>query len=136
MTVTDTQRQAAVTEAKRIGFHAYPYAFGAAGPNAYDCSGLVMAAWAKAGVPLPHNSGMQAVQLDAVPYTATAFKKVLPGDMLFYSGTKPENVGHVAIYLENYDGMHLIAQATEPGVLSEVIRMGKYGKPVFIGYVR
>ena len=31
-----------------------PYLFGAAGPDAFDCSGLTMAAWATAGVALPH----------------------------------------------------------------------------------
>src|SRR3954452_5933507 len=35
------------------------YVFGAAGPSAYDCSGLTMAAWAHAGVSLPHSSSAQ-----------------------------------------------------------------------------
>ncbi|MDP9118134.1 MAG: C40 family peptidase, partial [Actinomycetota bacterium] len=37
-----------------------PYVFGAAGPNAYDCSGLTMAAWARAGRALPHSTLDQA----------------------------------------------------------------------------
>ncbi|MEP7179040.1 MAG: NlpC/P60 family protein, partial [Pseudonocardiales bacterium] len=36
-----------------------PYVFGAAGPDAYDCSGLTMAAWAAAGVSLPHSAADQ-----------------------------------------------------------------------------
>ncbi len=36
-----------------------PYVYGAAGPNAYDCSGLTMAAWGSAGVGLPHSSSAQ-----------------------------------------------------------------------------
>jgi cell wall-associated NlpC family hydrolase len=35
------------------------YVYGAAGPDAYDCSGLTMAAWAQAGVSLPHSSSAQ-----------------------------------------------------------------------------
>lgn len=36
-----------------------PYVFGAAGPDAFDCSGLTMAAWGEAGVYLPHSSRSQ-----------------------------------------------------------------------------
>ena len=36
-----------------------PYAWGAAGPNAFDCSGLTMYSWAAAGVSLPHSSSAQ-----------------------------------------------------------------------------
>ena len=32
------------------------YVYGAAGPSAFDCSGLTMMAWAQAGVGLPHSS--------------------------------------------------------------------------------
>ena len=35
------------------------YVYGAAGPSAFDCSGLTMAAWAQAGVGLPHSSSAQ-----------------------------------------------------------------------------
>ena len=37
-----------------------PYVWGAEGPNTYDCSGLTLAAWAKAGVSLPHNAAAAA----------------------------------------------------------------------------
>ena len=36
-----------------------PYVYGAAGPDAFDCSGLTMYAWAAAGVSIPHASGSQ-----------------------------------------------------------------------------
>jgi peptidoglycan DL-endopeptidase CwlO len=36
-----------------------PYAWGAAGPGAFNCSGLTMMAWAQAGVSLPHSSRAQ-----------------------------------------------------------------------------
>ena len=69
-----------------------PYQWGGAGPDSYDCSGLVMVAWAAAGVNLPHNAEMQA---DAVAPVAIA--NLQPGDIVFY-GT-PGNVYHDAIYI-------------------------------------
>ena len=35
------------------------YVYGAAGPSAFDCSGLTMMSWAQAGVGLPHSSSAQ-----------------------------------------------------------------------------
>lgn len=64
-----------------------PYVWGAAGPGAYDCSGLVMAAWARAGVRLPHQSGSIAARGRSVPAGQWA-----PGDVITWPG-------HVALYI-------------------------------------
>ena len=69
-----------------------PYVFAAAGPDTYDCSGLTMAAWATAGVSLPHNAEAQYgygthVSLDALQ----------PGDLVFLYLP----IGHVEIYIGN-----------------------------------
>src|SRR5206468_2438965 len=54
------------------------YVFGAAGPDAYDCSGLTMAAWAQAGVTLPHSAAEQ------YNYgTHVAYSQLQPGDLIF-----------------------------------------------------
>lgn len=66
-----------------------PYEWAADGPDSYDCSGLTMAAWAQAGVSLPHNA---AEQYDAIPHVSRS--DIQPGDLVFY-----ENLGHVAIYV-------------------------------------
>ncbi|MFN2389886.1 MAG: NlpC/P60 family protein [Actinomycetota bacterium] len=69
-----------------------PYQWGGAGPDSYDCSGLMMWAWAKAGVSLPHNSGMQ--------YEATARvaqSDWQPGDILFFGSP----IHHNAMYIGN-----------------------------------
>jgi cell wall-associated NlpC family hydrolase len=69
-----------------------PYQWGAAGPDAFDCSGLTMYAWAQAGVSLPHNSGMQ--------YAATARvaqSDWQPGDILFFGSP----IHHVGMYVGN-----------------------------------
>jgi cell wall-associated NlpC family hydrolase len=67
-----------------------PYVYGAAGPNAYDCSGLTMAAWAAAGVSLPHNAAMQQSML---PYVSR--ENLQPGDLVFFGNP----AGHVGIYI-------------------------------------
>ena len=68
-----------------------PYLWAAAGPDSYDCSGLVMAAYASAGVHLPHYSGAQYATLPHV-----AMNAMLPGDLLFWGDQGSE---HAAIYL-------------------------------------
>ena len=69
-----------------------PYVYGAAGPTSFDCSGLVMAAYASAGVRLPHSAaGMYGY---GVPVSTAG---LVPGDLAFsYSGP-----GHVGIYIGN-----------------------------------
>jgi cell wall-associated NlpC family hydrolase len=68
-----------------------PYQYAAAGPNSYDCSGLVMAAYASAGIRLPHYSGAQWA---AIPHVA--FSQLQAGDLLFWGDQASE---HSAIYL-------------------------------------
>ena len=66
-----------------------PYRWGAAGPDSYDCSGLTMWAWAKAGVSLPHSSRAQYASLPHVPMSQLA-----PGDLVF----RGNPIHHVGIY--------------------------------------
>lgn len=81
------------------------YVYGAAGPDAWDCSGLTMAAWAEGGVALPHSSRIQATMGTAVP-----FDQLQPGDLLFYYSP----ISHVGIYAG--DGMVLHAANPASGV--------------------
>jgi cell wall-associated NlpC family hydrolase len=67
-----------------------PYRWGAAGPDAYDCSGLTMWAWAQAGVSLPHSSQMQYSATARVPRSA-----LQPGDLLFFGSP----IHHVGMYV-------------------------------------
>jgi peptidoglycan DL-endopeptidase CwlO len=69
-----------------------PYQWGAAGPNSFDCSGLTMYAWAKAGVSLPHNSGMQYAATPRVDRSDWQ-----PGDLLFFGSP----IHHVGMYIGN-----------------------------------
>lgn len=67
-----------------------PYVWAAAGPNSYDCSGLVLAGWKKVGVYLPHNA---AAQRRSMPYVSR--KDIQIGDLVFYFS----DIHHVAMYV-------------------------------------
>lgn len=89
------------------------YVYGAAGPDAFDCSGLTMMAWAQAGVGLPHSS---SAQYGSGPHIAMG--DLQPGDLVFYYSP----ISHVGIYIGN--GM--IVHAANPGtgvVVSSVSSM-------------
>lgn len=72
-----------------------PYRFNAAGPNAWDCSGLTMVAYAQIGVALPHYSAAQALRGVAVNWRTEG---IAPGDLVFLE-TSPGSgvIGHVGI---------------------------------------
>lgn len=69
------------------------YVAGGVGPDAFDCSGLTMAAWAAAGVKLTHQSYTQYDQTQHI-----ALADIQPGDLLFYFGN---GLHHVTIYVGN-----------------------------------
>lgn len=95
----------------RVGM---PYVWGAAGPTAFDCSGLVQWSFAQAGVAMPRVAADQARTGPAVPVS-----QLQPGDLLFYhfDPTAPGYISHVAIYL----GKGLMLQAPQPGQNVEVV---------------
>ena len=93
------------------------YVYGAAGPSAFDCSGLTMMAWAQAGVGLPHSS---SAQYGTGPHIAMG--DLQPGDLVFYYSP----ISHVGMYIGN--GM--IVHAANPGtgvVVSSVSSMPYVG---------
>jgi cell wall-associated NlpC family hydrolase len=69
-----------------------PYQWAAAGPDRFDCSGLTMWVWAKAGVSLPHHSGSQYQH-----GTHVSQSEVRPGDLVFFGSP----IHHVGIYVGN-----------------------------------
>ncbi|GAB2461453.1 C40 family peptidase [Jatrophihabitans fulvus] len=78
-----------------------PYVFGAAGPDAWDCSGLTQGAWAAGGVSLPHSAA------DQYNYgTHVGLDQLSPGDLIFMY----QPIGHVTIYIG--DGM-MVSAPTE-----------------------
>jgi peptidoglycan DL-endopeptidase CwlO len=104
---TSTQAQKAVAFAyAQLG---KPYVWGATGPDSYDCSGLVQAAWAAAGVSIPR---VTYDQWAALPHIATS--SLQPGDLLYYDGE-----GHVSMYV----GDGYIIDAPRTGLTVEKIPM-------------
>lgn len=82
-----------------------PYVWGAAGPNAFDCSGLVLTSFARIGMHLPHFTGALIGLGQDVGRAA-----LQRGDLVFPSSH------HVAIYLGNGQMIH----APQPG---EVVKI-------------
>ena len=96
------------------------YVWAAAGPTRWDCSGLTMRAFQKAGVSLPHSSRIQVRYGKSVPYAS-----MKPGDLMFFG--KP--ISHVAMYM----GGGKMVQAPRPGKRVEVIGITKmFGRKPFV----
>jgi cell wall-associated NlpC family hydrolase len=85
-----------------------PYRWGAAGPAAYDCSGLVYAAYAAAGIGIARTTFGWRQDGPQVPLA-----QIQPGDLLFSAGSDgtPDNPGHVVMYL----GGGQVIQAPQTG---------------------
>jgi cell wall-associated NlpC family hydrolase len=85
-----------------------PYQWGAAGPDAYDCSGLIFAAYAAAGIHIARTTFGWRQDGPQVPRT-----QIQPGDLLFSAGSDGTTAdpGHVVMYL----GGGLIIQAPQTG---------------------
>ncbi len=77
-----------------------PYVWRATGPGSYDCSGLVMTAWANAAVQISRTTCSQW----AAP--ARLERDLQPGDLVFFDAE-----GHVAMYVGN----GVIVDAPQPG---------------------
>ncbi|ALE77030.1 hypothetical protein FRP1_30510 (plasmid) [Pseudonocardia sp. EC080625-04] len=91
---TDPAQRAAVTYAlAQLG---KPYVWGAKGPDGFDCSGLMLAAWASAGVPIPAGTVNQKNA-----GTPASPANIAPGDLVFIPGSlgSPDNPRHVGMYV-------------------------------------
>ncbi|MBM7441305.1 C40 family peptidase [Streptomyces sp. HB132] len=84
-----------------------PYAWGAEGPESYDCSGLTSQAWSSAGLMIPRTSQEQWRRLPRVPVGS-----LRPGDLVVYF----PKATHVALYI----GDGLVVQAPRPGATVKV----------------
>jgi cell wall-associated NlpC family hydrolase len=73
-----------------------PYVWAGAAPGGFDCSGLVMWAYAQVGVSLPHSSYAQYGY--GVPVSRDQLQ---PGDLVFFDG-----LGHVGIYIGGGQFVH------------------------------
>ncbi|MFF0308658.1 NlpC/P60 family protein [Streptosporangium sp. NPDC004379] len=97
-----------------------PYVWGAEGPNSFDCSGLVLWAYQKVGISLPHYTGDQWTA-----GTHVSRDQLRPGDLVFFYS----DLHHVGIYL----GAGLMIHAPQTG---DVVRIAPMGNRPFAGGVR
>jgi cell wall-associated NlpC family hydrolase len=106
-------RGAAMTAA--LAQRGKPYVWAAAGPDSFDCSGLIIYAYAQAGMAgLPHSAAAQASL--GVP---VAQSDLQPGDLVYFDNP----VGHIGIYVGN----GLMVDAAHSGTVVRV-------EPLFTGY--
>jgi len=88
-----------------------PYVWGGAAPGGFDCSGLVMYAFAQVGVSLPHSSYAQWGY--GVPVSKDQLQ---PGDIVFFDG-----LGHVGLYI----GGGQFSHATNTGDVDKISSLGE-----------
>jgi len=91
-----------------------PYVFGASGPAAYDCSGLMVAAWTAGGHALSRTTYTQIY--DGTPTTAA---QLAPGDLVLTPGSDgtPAAPGHVGMFI----GRGLVVEAPHTGDVVKVV---------------
>ncbi len=112
---TDVVTAAAAQEGK-------PYVYGAAGPDSFDCSGLVQYAFAQAGRTMPRTA---QEQYDATWHIYPG--QAHSGDLVFWGA--PKAVYHVGIYLGN--NQMIVAAHTGTNVREEPVFAGaSYGRPL------
>lgn len=112
---TEAQRAAAVAFAKKQVQARKPYIWGTEGPNSFDCSGLVYAAYRAAGLNWPNWDRLNSALYSG--YTKhVSLNELQPGDLLFYSykGTI-STIHHITIYAGG--GMMWEANSKSKGLL-------------------
>ena len=112
---TEAQQLKAVEFAKKQVLARKPYVWGTQGPNTFDCSGLVYAAYKYAGLGWPNWDRLNSALYSG--YTKhVSLNALIPGDLLFYSykGTI-STIHHISIYAGN--GMMWEANSKNTGLL-------------------
>ena len=85
-----------------------PYTYGYAGPHRFDCSGLTMFSFARAGLSLPRTTDGQYAAVRHIPKD-----KMRRGDLMFFHSGG--NIYHAAIFLGRHDGRVWLLHASRSG---------------------
>ncbi len=112
---SEAQRLKAVEFAKKQVLARKPYVWGSEGPNTFDCSGLVYAAYKYAGLGWPNWDRLNSALYSG--YTKhVSLNALVPGDLLFYSYKGSiSTIHHISIYAGN--GMMWEANSKNAGLL-------------------
>jgi cell wall-associated NlpC family hydrolase len=110
-----------------------PYLFGGTGPDAFDCSGLVMMAYRAAGVNIARTSQDQWKSLPHVPAS-----KVLPGDLVFFAGADGtvKAPGHVGLVIGKNTMIEAYANGTPVRVSTFGTAQSPAGDGTVVGYAQ
>jgi cell wall-associated NlpC family hydrolase len=90
----------------------YPYRYGAAGPRAFDCSGLTLFVYRQFGINLPHKANAQYSQ--RYGQRIAAMDDLKAGDLVFFRNTSGRGITHTAIYIGG--GVMVSANTPRQGV--------------------
>ena len=99
-----------------------PYLWGAAGPSEFDCSGLIVWAFAQEGITLPHYTGSLWNEGEHVSRS-----DLRPGDLVFFD----QSIDHAGIYLGN----NLMVDAPHTGAFVRVESLASWDSQ-YVGAVR
>lgn len=83
-----------------LSLQGHPYRYGANGPDAFDCSGLVQYAYGRAGARVPRTT---RAQFDAI--NRRYLEQLEPGDLVFFR-TAGIRVSHVGIFIGDDEFVH------------------------------
>lgn len=104
-----------------------PYRYGAAGPRAFDCSGLMKYSYAKAGIKLPRTASAQSHRARHI-----AKRQLRRGDLMFF--TDGGGVYHAAMFLKWQHGRAVMVHS--PGSGQHVRRDHPWTKRWFAATMR
>lgn len=112
----NTGTQIAATSYNYLG---YSYVYGAAGPNAFDCSGFTSYLYRQFGVTIPRTADYQAEV--GMPVDKS---NLTPGDLVFFSNRSNRSINHVGIYVGNGEFIH--ASTSTRGVVKDSLYSNYY----------
>lgn len=100
-----------------------PYAYGAKGPDKFDCSGFTGYMFKLLGIQLPASSRLQANV--GVPVEQTELR---PGDLVFFKSRNKEldRIGHVGIVVSTEEGLKFIHSSSSRGVVIDSLSDSRY----------